>query len=195
MEYKQYTAGIGFSSYELDFFGRSEVLTEQAAFSNILPPSRPAAAHKSPSWPRLRTRISPMPQIARHLKLTRGYPEKPGSHLQSHSRRFDVGASSELDLRQAQTRVDAARVDMALFTAQVAEDENALAVLVGTRLPLSCCGASWATVQCSRTSHGSLVRSSFTPAGHPSGRAPVEGFKCQYRRGQGCLFPHNSLND
>lgn len=31
-------------------------------------------------------------------------------------RRFEVGASSELDLRQVQTRVDAARIDMAKYT-------------------------------------------------------------------------------
>ncbi len=43
-----------------------------------------------------------------------------------------MGASSELDLRQAQTRVDAARVDIARYTGTVARDENALMLLVGS---------------------------------------------------------------
>jgi len=50
-------------------------------------------------------------------------------------RRAEVGASSDLDLRQAQTRVDAARVDIARYTAQVALDENALRLLVGSPVP------------------------------------------------------------
>ena len=50
-------------------------------------------------------------------------------------RRYEVGASSKLDLRQAQTRVDAARVDISRYTAIVAGDENALALLVGSPVP------------------------------------------------------------
>jgi len=43
----------------------------------------------------------------------------------------DLGIASDLDLRQAQTQVEAARVDIARFTGQVALDENALSLLVG----------------------------------------------------------------
>ena len=50
-------------------------------------------------------------------------------------RRYEVGASSELDLRQAQTRVDTARVDISRYTAIVAGDENALTLLVGSPVP------------------------------------------------------------
>ena len=50
-------------------------------------------------------------------------------------RRAEVGASSDLDLRQAQTRVDAARVDIARYTGLVALDENALTLLVGSPVP------------------------------------------------------------
>jgi multidrug efflux system outer membrane protein len=43
-----------------------------------------------------------------------------------------MGVVSELDLRQSQTRVDSARVDVVRFTEQVARDENALVLLVGS---------------------------------------------------------------
>ena len=45
--------------------------------------------------------------------------------------RFEAGVSSALDLYQAQTSVDSARVDIARYTSQVAQDENALALVVG----------------------------------------------------------------
>ena len=51
------------------------------------------------------------------------------------SRRYEVGVSTELDLRQAQTRVDAARVDISRYTAIVAGDVNALVLLVGSPVP------------------------------------------------------------
>jgi len=50
-------------------------------------------------------------------------------------RRFEVGIVTQLDLRQAQTRVDAARVDVAKYTEQVAKDENALNLLAGSMVP------------------------------------------------------------
>jgi len=50
-------------------------------------------------------------------------------------RRHEVGLLPVLDLRQAQTRVDAARVDAALYSRLVAQDENALDLLVGSKVP------------------------------------------------------------
>src|SRR5690606_32857956 len=49
-------------------------------------------------------------------------------------KRFDVGASSALDLRQAETLVESARVSAATLTRQQAQANNALAVLVGKPL-------------------------------------------------------------
>ena len=41
----------------------------------------------------------------------------------------------ELDVRQVQTRVDSARVDVARYTQLTAQDENALNLLVGSPVP------------------------------------------------------------
>jgi len=46
-------------------------------------------------------------------------------------RRVESGVASQIDLRRAQTTVDAARADLARYTAQAAQAENALALLVG----------------------------------------------------------------
>lgn len=46
-----------------------------------------------------------------------------------------VGMAPELDLAQVQTRVESARVDVSRYTQQVARDENALNLLVGSPVP------------------------------------------------------------
>jgi len=51
-------------------------------------------------------------------------------------RRYDVGLASELALNQAQTQVDTARRNIALFTQLAAQDENALNLLVGSPSPM-----------------------------------------------------------
>jgi multidrug efflux system outer membrane protein len=50
-------------------------------------------------------------------------------------RRFEAGASSQLDLSQAQTLTEQARSDAAAAVARVAQDRNALQLVVGAPLP------------------------------------------------------------
>ena len=70
-----------------------------------------------------------------HLKIAQDTFESQQTSYNLIKRRFEAGASSELDLRQAQTSVDSARVDIARFTSQVAQDENALALVIGSPAP------------------------------------------------------------
>ena len=49
--------------------------------------------------------------------------------------RFEEGAGSAIDVRQAQTSYDAARAQVAALKAQVAQDRNALTLLAGTTVP------------------------------------------------------------
>ena len=64
--------------------------------------------------------------------------------LASHEASFELtgqrhalGAVSGLDLNQARTLVEAARSDVARFEGQVAQDRNALALLVGGQVESS----------------------------------------------------------
>jgi multidrug efflux system outer membrane protein len=50
-------------------------------------------------------------------------------------RQFETGFATELDLRQAQSRVEAARRDVPRFTQLVAQDKNALNLLTGSIVP------------------------------------------------------------
>ncbi|WLG69520.1 AdeC/AdeK/OprM family multidrug efflux complex outer membrane factor [Pseudomonas brassicacearum] len=129
-----YSATLGISAYELDLFGRVRSLSEQALQSYF-------ATEEA----RRSTQISLVANIANAyltwqadkelLKLTQ---ETLGAYEQSFkltSRSAEVGVSSALDLSQARTAVENARVQLARYTRQVAQDENSLTLLLGTGLP------------------------------------------------------------
>jgi len=69
------------------------------------------------------------------LKLAQTTLETQKAAYDLVKRRLDGGLVPELDLYRAQTQVDAARVDVARFTQRVAQDENALNLLVGSPVP------------------------------------------------------------
>lgn len=128
---EQYSANLGVSSWEIDFFGRIRSLskkaleeyfaTEQARRSaQILLVSEVANAYLTLAADR------------ENLQLAQSTLESQRAAYKLIQRRFEVGLAPELDLRQVQTRVDTARVDVAKYTGQVAQDENALNLLAGS---------------------------------------------------------------
>lgn len=131
---EQYSATVGFSSWEIDFFGRMRSLsqaaleeyfaTEQARLSaRILLVSEVASAYLTLAADR------------ENLQLAQSTLESQQAARDVIRRRFEVGLAPKLDLSQVQTRVDAARVDVARFTEVTAQDENALNLLVGSPVP------------------------------------------------------------
>lgn len=131
---RQYDAGLGISSWEIDFFGRIRSLKASALEQYLATGQALRSAQ-----------ISLMAEVAsvylayaadgENLKLAQSTLEARQAAYNLIQRRFDVGASSALDLRQAQTTVEAARVDVAGYTRLVALDENALNLLAGAQVP------------------------------------------------------------
>lgn len=131
----QYSASIGTSAYELDLFGRVRSLNAQALESYL------ATAEVRRS-----THISLVAEVASayltwsadldRLALARQTLQSQSDTYGLTQRRFELGTDSALTLRQQQTSVESARVDMANYTAQVALDQNALALLLGTAVPV-----------------------------------------------------------
>ncbi|HEX7865952.1 MAG TPA: efflux transporter outer membrane subunit [Variovorax sp.] len=129
-----YTASLGFSSYELDLFGRVRNLNEAALQSYL---STEATTRS--------TQISLVAEVAsawltlaadnERLKLAQDTLASQQRSYELTSRMKALGASSALTLAQAQTTVDSARVDVASYTAQVAQDRNALDLLAGATVP------------------------------------------------------------
>ena len=70
-----------------------------------------------------------------HLTLAQETLKAQQTSFTLIQRRFDSGVSNELDLRQAQTQVDSARIDVARYTTLVAQDANNLNLLAGGVVP------------------------------------------------------------
>ncbi len=131
---RQFTSTLGFSSYEIDLFGRLRSLRDEA-LEQYLATEEAARA----------SRISLVAEVAgayltlaadqELLKLAQDTLASQRSSYQLTKRSFEVGVSSALDLRQAQISVETARGDVARYTSQAAQDLNALNLLVGGQAP------------------------------------------------------------
>lgn len=126
----EYQAAVGFSGYEIDFFGRIRSLNERALQQYL-------ATEEA----RRSVQISLIAEVANvyltlaadqeRVRLARETLENQRSAYALVAHRFQNGVASQLDVQRAQTTVDAARVDVARFTTLVAQSENALTLLIG----------------------------------------------------------------
>jgi multidrug efflux system outer membrane protein len=131
---RQYSATLGFSAYELDLFGRVRSLNAQALQQFL---ATQEARHS--------TQISLVAEVANdyltlaadqeRLKLAQRTLQSQSDSYALIQRKAELGVASDLDLRQAQTTVESARVDVASYTSQIAQDRNALTLVVGTSVP------------------------------------------------------------
>ncbi|MCU7371144.1 efflux transporter outer membrane subunit [Paucibacter sp. O1-1] len=126
----QYTVRLGLSSYELDFFGRVRNLSEAALQSffaveeNRRSSQISLVAEVASAWLNLAA-------DAERLKVARETLQSQQASLSLTERALALGAVSELGLAQARATVETARVDVARYTSQLAQDRNALELLVG----------------------------------------------------------------
>jgi multidrug efflux system outer membrane protein len=146
---EKYSASLGASSWEIDFFGRLRSLADQAweeyiatdqdrRNAQILMVSAVAGAY----WTLAADR--------ENLKLAAATLETQETSYALIRKRHDVGLASELDLRRAQSQVDAARGDAARYTRLAAQDENALALLVGSPPPPELLPAELSSIEAPR---------------------------------------------
>ena len=126
-----YSVNAGLSAFEIDLFGRVRNLT-RAALEQYLATEEGAHA----------TRISLIAEIASayltmaadqdQLRISRGTLESFRQSYELTQAQFRIGVTSELEVRQAQTNYEQARYDIAALQTQIARDQNALNLLVGT---------------------------------------------------------------
>lgn len=129
-----YGAGIGFSAYEIDLFGRARSLSAAAFAAYLGEEEARRAAH-----------ISLVAQVANAwltmladqelLELTRRTLANQQEALNITRAGYEGGTGTELSLRQAQTSVETARASLALYTRRRAQNENAMALLIGQPFP------------------------------------------------------------
>ncbi|TAM52073.1 MAG: efflux transporter outer membrane subunit, partial [Burkholderiaceae bacterium] len=156
-----YSAGVGISNWELDFFGRLGSLKEAAR-----------AQYLATEEGRKATQTSLIASVANGylnlladnelLELTRQTLATRADSLKLTRLRLDHGAASELDSRQAEFLFEGAQVALAQQQRQRAQDENALVLLLGQPLPRD----FFAAVAPPRLSDAALLTE--LPAGLPS---------------------------
>jgi multidrug efflux system outer membrane protein len=129
-----YAVGFAVSGYELDLFGRVHDLSE-AALSQYFATAENRKAVQISLIASVATAYVSLLADDELLRVTRQTlaTREDGSRLTKL--RFDNGASSELDYRQAESLLEGARVALAQAVRQKALDENALQLLVGQALP------------------------------------------------------------
>jgi outer membrane protein, multidrug efflux system len=130
---RQYTATLGVSAYELDLFGRVRSLNDAALQQYLATDDARRSAQ-----------ISLIAQVAgsylalaadqERLHLAKQTLLARQDSLRLTQRLQAAGVSSTLDLRQAEIAAEQAQADLASLTAQVAQDRNALELLVGQPL-------------------------------------------------------------
>jgi len=130
----QYSATLGTSSYELDFFGRVRNLNAQALEQFLATEEARRAAQISLVAEVANAWLSWSADLGR-LALEQDTLRSQRETLALTQRRFDAGATSALVLRQQQTTVESARGEVARLSGQIAKDRNALALLLGTPVP------------------------------------------------------------
>ena len=129
-----YSVGLAMSSWELDFFGRVASLKEAALAQYLASEEARRAAQTSlvaavaSTWLSLQANDD-------LLALTQRTLATRNDSLRLTRLRFDNGASSALDLRQAESLTAAAESALAQQQRQRALDRNALTLLVGQSVP------------------------------------------------------------
>jgi multidrug efflux system outer membrane protein len=132
--FRFFDVGVGFTSYEIDLFGRIRSLNH-AKLQQYL----------GFVETRRSTQISVIAEVANAYltwladqKLLRITEETLNSQQQSLNlirMSFEGGVATALDLHQAETTVATAQANLALYRRQVAQDQNALVVLLGAPIP------------------------------------------------------------
>ena len=125
-----YAGGLTVTAYELDFFGRTASLKEQALGQYLAS----AEAAQTARISLVATVAQAWASLLADTELLAASNQTLTSRAQSLKLvdlKFTHGAASELDQRLAQTLLESARVTLAQQQRQLALDENALVLLLG----------------------------------------------------------------
>ena len=127
---RAYSVGLGFSAFELDLFGRLRSLKEQA-LEQYLSTEATAKSVELTLVAQVASAYMTLAADREHLATAQEILDTEQASFELVTQRFGNGIANELDLSQAQTTVDTAKLSVASYISQVTQDENALSVLTG----------------------------------------------------------------
>ena len=129
-----YAAGVQVTGFELDFFGRVRSLS-QSALSQYLATEEARKTVQITLISSVANAYIALLADDELLRVTRDTLKTREESFKLTKLKFDNGASSELDFRQAEQLLEGARATLAQTQRQRALDENALVLLLGQSLP------------------------------------------------------------
>lgn len=129
-----YSASVGVTAWELDFFGRLRNLRDQALEEYLAMEENRRSAH-----------ISLVAEVARAyltwladrqlLAITEDTAANEQASYDLIKQRYEEGVATRIDLAQAQTGLQTARANLAQYRRLLEQDENLLTLLAGGPLP------------------------------------------------------------
>ena len=131
---EQASVQVGFTSWEIDLFGRLRSLKAAALEQYLAADSTRRAVQIAVVGAVSRAYLT---LAADHeaLSLARSTLESQQASLELIRRSRGLGMASDLDLRRAESQVAGARAAVAAYTGLVAADRNALNLVVGSPVP------------------------------------------------------------
>lgn len=145
-----YSVELGFSAFEIDFFGRLRNLRDQALQTFLAAEETERAARIS-LVAEIATAYVTLAADQQRLRLAQDTLASQQISFDLTRRTFEIGTASALDVAQAQSTLDTARADIATYRTQVTQDLNALTLLVGQPIDAAL------VVDAGRTSGGALT--------------------------------------
>ena len=131
---RKYSAGVGVTSYELDFFGRLTNLRE-AALQDYLATASTQRSMRTSLIAEVTNAWLTLAADQDLLKLAQETLDSRRKTLELTRQQQALGGSSRLTVAQAQATTEAARGDVARYTSLVEQARNALQLLAGTSVP------------------------------------------------------------
>ena len=129
-----YSVGVGFTNYELDLFGRIRSLSH-AALQQYFSSGETRRSVQLTLVAEVATAYLTVLADQTLLDITRDTLKSQEASYELTQKTFNGGTSTELALRQAETTVDTARANLALYKRQLAQDRDALQLLLGAPIP------------------------------------------------------------
>ena len=134
LEYNEFAANLGITSYEIDLFGRIRSLRRQALETYFATD----AARKSAQIAlvaNVANAYLTAEEAAQQLRLSREMVKAAQQSFNLTKRSFDAGVASQFDLNNASTQLQNAIVTESGYAQQLAEANDELAYLLGEPVP------------------------------------------------------------
>jgi outer membrane protein, multidrug efflux system len=129
-----YNVGVGFTSYELDLFGRIRSLSH-AALQQYFSSGETRRSVQLTLVAEVATAYVTVLADQTLLDITRDTFKSQEESYALTQKQFNGGTTTELALSQVETTVDTARANLAQYSRQLAQDRDALQLLLGAPVP------------------------------------------------------------